>query len=364
MPGPAPDPGAGERRPVLAIDVGGTKIAAAAVTADGRILRRTTVPTPADRSADVVADAILRAVSEVRDRGREGISAEDRTSDRDSDRDSDRNSDRNRDRNRDRTSDHASGFEAVGIGSAGPLDLALGTVSPVNIPAWRGFPIVETLRAAVPGVPVELAGDGQCMALGEYRHGRPDVRGLLGMVVSTGVGGGVVLDGRLQTGPTGSAGHIGHLTVDPAGPRCPCGGRGCVEVYASGPNMVRWALDQGWSPAAKTTRDGAGLAAAARAGDVTARAAFARGAQALAASIVCAAALMELDEVVLGGGVVNGAADLLLEQIRAGVAAIAGMDFIRRVRIRSSSLGSEAGLLGAAALGAAAVTRERGALAA
>jgi glucokinase len=260
---------------VLAIDIGGTKIAAAAVTADGRILRRTTVPTPADQPADVVAAAILRAVEDLAQRGADanagatagaGVGA-----------------------------GVGAGFAAVGIGSAGPLDLALGTVSPVNIPAWRGFPIVEVLRAAVPGIPVELAGDGQCMALGEYQHGRPGVRGLLGMVVSTGVGGGVVLDGRVQTGPTGSAGHIGHLTVDPGGPLCPCGGRGCVEVYASGPNMVRWALEQGWHPDSKAARDGAGLAAAARAGDVTARAAFARGAQALAASVVCAAALMELD---------------------------------------------------------------------
>lgn len=300
--------------PVLALDIGGTKIAAAAVAAGGRVLRRTTVPTPADQPADVVADAVRRAVEDIARRGA------------------------------------AVGFAAVGIGSAGPLDLGLGTVSPVNIPAWRGFPIVAALRAAVPGVPVELAGDGQCMALGEYRHGRPGVRGLLGMVVSTGVGGGVVLDGRVQTGPTGSAGHIGHLTVDPAGPPCQCGGRGCVEVYASGPNMVRWALEQGWRPESKAARDGAGLAAAARAGDVTAQAAFARGAQALAASIVCASALMELDEVVLGGGVINGAADLLLAQIRSGVAEIAGMEFIRRVRIRASSLGPDAGLLGAAAL--------------
>lgn len=91
------------RRPVLAIDVGGTKIAAAAVTADGRVVRRTTVPTPADRSADVVADAVLRAVDDVDDRGREEFG--------------------------DTEGAHAPAFEAVGIGSAGPLDSASGTVS-------------------------------------------------------------------------------------------------------------------------------------------------------------------------------------------------------------------------------------------
>ncbi|GAA1988293.1 ROK family protein [Catenulispora subtropica] len=302
---------------MLAVDVGGTKIAAALVAEDGRILRGSSVPTPGGRDADLVADAVVRAVADL---------------------------------------DAAGGVAAVGIGSAGPLDVVAGTVSPVNIPAWRGYPIVATLRAAVPGVPVALAGDGQCMALGEYWRGEGEVRALLGMVVSTGVGGGVVLDGRVQTGPTGSAGHIGHITVDPDGPRCPCGGRGCVEVYASGPSMVRWAREQGWTPGSGA--DGAGLATDARAGDPVARAAFERGARAVAAAIVCAAALVELDEVVLGGGVVNGAADLLLDPIRAGMAAIAGLEFIRRVRVRASTLGAEAGLLGAAALGLEAATRE------
>ncbi|NUP53456.1 MAG: ROK family protein [Catenulispora sp.] len=308
----------------MAVDIGGTKIAAALVADDGRILRRSSVPTPGGRDADLVADAVLGALAD--------LDATDRITHR---------------------------VAAVGIGSAGPLDVTAGTVSPVNIPAWRAYPIVELLRTAVPGVPVALAGDGQCMALGEYWQGGAEVRALLGMVVSTGVGGGVVLDGRVQTGPTGSAGHIGHLTVDPDGPRCPCGGRGCVEVYASGPSMVRWAREQGWTPgssAGVAGADGAGLAAHARAGNPVARAAFDRGARAVAAAIVCAAALVELDEVVLGGGVVNGAADLLLEPIRTGLAAIAGLEFIRRVRIRASTLGAEAGLLGAAALGLAATT--------
>jgi glucokinase len=222
----------------------------------------------------------------------------------------------------------------------------------VNSPAWRGYPIVEVLRNALGGTPVVLAGDGQCMALGEYRWGGGGApsRSLLGMVVSTGIGGGVVVDGRVQTGPTGSAGHIGHLSVDPRGPECPCGGRGCVEAYASGPSMARWALDQGWRPR-HGSADGAALAADARAGDETALASFARGTEAIAVAVVAAAALYELDDVVIGGGVVNGAADLVLDRVRGGVAAIAGLDFIRRVRIRPSGLGAEAGLLGAAALG-------------
>ena len=100
----------------------------------------------------------------------------------------------------------------------------------------------------MPGVPVRLAGDGICMALGE--HWRGAGRGasfLLGMVVSTGVGGGLVLDGVPYHGRTGNAGHVGHVVVELDGQPCPCGGHGCVETVASGPWMTRWALANGWA---------------------------------------------------------------------------------------------------------------------
>lgn len=138
--------------------------------------------------------------------------------------------------------------EAVGIGCAGPLDLAAGTVSPVNMPSWRGFPLRDEVRKLT-GLPTMLAGDAQCFALGEHWLGAG--RGcpsLLGIVVSTGIGGGLVIDGAPLLGPTGNAGHVGHMSIDPYGERCECGGRGCVERYSSGPNMVRWALENGWSP--------------------------------------------------------------------------------------------------------------------
>ncbi len=125
--------------------------------------------------------------------------------------------------------------DGIGVGSAGPLDPRRGTVSPVNIPAWREFPLVDTLGEVLPGRPVRLAGDAQCMALGEWWRGLAEdgaarSRAMLGMVVSTGVGGGFVLDGVPYVGPTGNAGHIGHITVDPGGEPCPCGGVGCVHV--------------------------------------------------------------------------------------------------------------------------------------
>ncbi|MFI7469694.1 ROK family protein [Nonomuraea sp. NPDC049646] len=187
-------------------------------------------------------------------------------------------------------------FAAAAV-SSGPLDPAAGTVSPVNIPSWRDFPLVKTVEERLPERAARLAGDAQCMALGEWwRGGSGTARAMLGLVVSTGVGGGIVLDGLPYTGPTGNAGHIGHLAADPEGPPCPCGATGCVELYASGPNMAAWARDQGWDgPDAKH------LAAGAAAGDVIATRAFERAARALAIGILSSAVLLDLDHVVIGG---------------------------------------------------------------
>jgi glucokinase len=245
----------------------------------------------------------------------------------------------------------------VGIGSAGPVDVTAGTVSPVNIPAWRGFDVVGEVARAVPGRPVTLGGDGTCMALGEYWRGGHSGGGrtMLGVVVSTGVGGGLVIDGRIYAGPTGNAGHIGHTVIDLHGEPCPCGGCGCVELYASGPAMVRWAQSQGWPaegcslPAESDALDARVLAEHARAGHSVALAAFSRAADALAAGIVSAAALVDLDDVVIGGGVA-AAGEVLFGPLRAAMAARAGLGFVRRTRIHPSTLGSDAGLLGAAAL--------------
>jgi len=297
--------------PVLAVDVGGTKIAAAIVEPDGTIRARATTATPAGAGGQKVASALDRLVREVAAQGPPPRLA------------------------------------GIGVGSAGPLDIAAGTVSPVNIPDWRPFPILDALRPVLPGRPVLLAGDGHCMALGEYWRGGYTSAAMLGMVVSTGVGGGLVLDGRVRTGVTGNAGHIGHVVVDLDGPQCPCGGRGCVEAFASGPSMTRWARERGWAPAGP--QDARTLARDARDGDPVARAAFQRSATALAAGIVSAAGLLDLDDVVVGGGVA-GAGDLLFTPLREAVADLAGLAFIRRVRIHPSPLGTDAGLLGAAAL--------------
>jgi glucokinase len=299
--------GEGDAASVLAVDIGGTKLAAALVRPDGRLGPLATRPTPKGDAEEVFA--ALAAVAT------EAIGGEE--------------------------------VSGAGIGSAGPLDAIAGTVSPVNIPGWRGFPVRDRLAALLGGRPVVLANDAVAGAMGEYHHGAGrGVRAMLGMVVSTGVGGGLILDGRVYAGATGNAGHIGHTVVDLGGDPCPCGARGCVETITSGPAMVRWALARGWSGSADT---GVALAASARDGDSVALAAFDRSARALAAAISSAAALCDLDRVVIGGGVAR-AWDLLEPPLTAAMADYAGLAFVRRVEIVRSALDGRAGLLGVAAL--------------
>jgi len=290
----------------LALDIGGTKIAAGLVDAEGVLLQEFRTPTPDSEDPEVVWAAGSRVISEVLALGP---------------------------------------VAGVGISSAGPIDLPAGAISPLNIGAWRGFPVLERVAALVPGLPVRLAGDGLCMALGEHWRGAGKGAGfLLGMVVSTGIGGGLVLDGVPYDGRTGNAGHVGHVVVDLDGPPCACGGRGCAEAIASGPRLVAWAREQGWAGA-----DARELAAAAAAGDEVAVQAFDRGARAVAAMIASVAAVCDLDRVVIGGGVA-GAGPVLFDPLRTALAEYLGLDFISGLAVLPAALGGQAGLVGAAAL--------------
>jgi glucokinase len=292
----------------LAIDIGGTKVAAGLVNSSGGLVRKATSPTP-HGDAEAVWAAARQLVVEM-------------------------------------TSGDA--VRGVGISSAGPVDLPAGTVSPINIASWRDFPIVERVAAMVPGVPVRLGGDGLCMALGEHRHGAGrGAQFLLGMVVSTGVGGGLVLDGAPYDGATGNAGHVGHVVVDLDGERCTCGGRGCVETIAAGPRMATWARANGWT--AGPEADAKELAEAAMSGNALALSAFRRGAAAVAAMIASVAAVCDLDLVVIGGGVAKSGA-LLFDPVREALGTYAQLDFIRGIRVVPAELGGDAGLVGAAAL--------------
>ncbi|MGV9343660.1 ROK family protein [Streptomyces spiralis] len=298
---------------VAALDIGGTKIAGALVDGHGSILVRAQRATPAQEDGDTVMRAVEDVLGELAATplwGRAG---------------------------------------ALGIGSAGPVDASAGTVSPVNVPGWRDYPLVERARAATGGLPVALIGDGVAITAAEHWQGA--ARGhdnALCMVVSTGVGGGLVLGGRLHPGPTGNAGHIGHISVDLDGDPCPCGSRGCVERIASGPNIARRALENGWRPGPDGDTSAAAVAAAARAGDAVAVASFERAARALAAGIAATATLVEIDIAVIGGGV-GKAGDVLLAPLRQALADYATLSFVRHLTVVPARMGTDAGLVGAAA---------------
>ncbi|MFJ4778787.1 ROK family protein [Streptomyces sp. NPDC088762] len=344
-PFPAPRAGASAAGLTVAIDIGGTKIAGALVHPDGTMTATTRRPTPraADAGEDhgggpgAGAEAVMAAVTEV-------------------------------------IADLAgsplwSSVVRCGIGSAGPVDASRGTVSPVNIGAWREFPVQARIAAELAArgadVPTVLVGDGVAMTAAEHWLGA--ARGhanALCMVVSTGVGGGLVLNNQLHPGPTGNAGHIGHISVAFDGEPCVCGGRGCVESIASGTAIARWALAQGWTPAGAghgagtesaegATGDAgdataAGVAAAAAAGDPIALAAFDRAGRALAAAIAATATLVETDIAVIGGGVA-ASGDTLFAPIREHLAAYATLSFVRELQVVPATLGTHAGLIGAAA---------------
>lgn len=300
--------------PVLALDIGGTKIALAVVAADGTVLAETVRPTERSGDPEAVfapaADGLRALVAEA------GLS----------------------------------GPLRVGMGSAGPIDAPAGTISPVNIAAWRSYPISERVAGVLTdaGVApdVALAGDGACFALGEHWLGAGrDVDSMVGMVLSTGVGGGAVLDNQLFGGRTGNAVHLGHISVNAWGPRCVCGGHGCTEMYARGPALVAAAKVAGWTGG----DDAQALTADARAGNAIALEVIDRGMRALAAGIATTATELDVTTFVLGGGVAK-AGEVIFAPLRKHLRDFAVLDFVTDLEVRPAEL-ANAGLLGAAALG-------------
>jgi glucokinase len=298
---------------VAALDIGGTKIAGALVDSSGRLLARVQEHTPADEDGETVMAAVAEVLGELA------------------------------------VDPRWTRVATVGIGSAGPVDASAGTVSPVNVPGWRSYPLVDRVRAAVGGLPVALVGDGAAMTAAEHwqgaAHGRNNA---LCMVVSTGVGGGLILDGRLYSGPTGNAGHLGHISVELDGEMCACGSRGCVERIASGPNIAHRALERGWRPSLDGDSTAAAVARAARAGDPVARASFERAARALAAGIAATAALVEIEVAVVGGGVA-AAGEVLFAPLRRALRDYATLSFVRGLEVAPARIGTDGGLVGAAA---------------
>jgi glucokinase len=299
---------------VLAIDIGGTKIAVALVDRDGEVGRSAVVPTVRSSEAEAVFAPAAEAIAEVI----EPFGTPPTTL-------------------------------RVGISSAGPINGPAGTISPVNIGAWRDFGVsehVERVLADRFGVTadVALAGDGHCFALGEHWLGAGrDVDSMVGLVLSTGVGGGAVLDNRLFAGTTGNSVHLGHISVNAWGPECVCGCHGCVEWYARGPALVAAARLRGWEG-----EDAQALTDDARDGDEIALSVIDYGMRALAAGIASTATQLDVTTFVLGGGV-SRAGDVIFAPLRRHLRDFATLDFVADLEVRPAVL-ENAGLLGAAAL--------------
>ena len=290
----------------LAVDIGGTKATVASIDGAFKVIHRREIATG---SADNLDAALIEASKDV-------IAA---------------------------TSGELIG---VGIGSAGPLNLSAGTISPVNIPSWRGFQIVDLFKQLTASNNVVLHGDGMAVADAEHQLGAGrGSRNMLGMVVSTGVGGGLILNGNLISGESGNVSFFGHHSINHTGIRCTCGRIGCVEAYASGPSMVKRARGLGWkSPEA----DFIALAQAARDGDSIAIQVIDEGAHALAVSIINVCAINDLDLVVVGGGV-SQAGDIYWQPLLTHIAAEAShISFLADLKIKKAELLRDSGLLGAA----------------
>jgi glucokinase len=295
---------------VLAVDVGGTKLAASLVDAEGRLGPVARASTPQGDQAD--AEAVWRELAAL-------------------------------------VEPYAArpDLAGVGVGCGGPMIWPDGVVSPLNIPAWQGFPLLDRVRRIFPEAPVRIHNDAVCVAVGE--HWRGAGRGadnVLGMVVSTGVGGGLILGGRLVDGASGNAGHVGHVVVDPDGPACTCGGYGCLEAIARGAALVSWAAEHGWPADGRDARD---LVADAGRGHSVARATIDRAGRALGVALASATHLCDVEVVAVGGGI-SQAGPLLFEPMEAALRRHAAMDFARGVRVVPAALGQVAGLVGAAAL--------------
>ncbi len=294
----------------LSIDLGGTKVEAALVDADGTIIEgsrgRAAMGATGGSTPDAAAASIASAL-------RPALA-----------------------------SPQWADVTAAGIGSAGPLNLPLGAISPINLTGLRDFPIVDVVRAASGLDDVRLRLDGTCIALAELWLGAArGVRNAIVFVVSTGVGGGIISDGRVIAGATGNAGHLGQVIVDRVEDSAAAA---TVEELASGPHTVTWARSQGW-----TGNDGEELVAAYTAGDELAVAAVVRSATAVGTGLVNAATLLDLELAVVGGGF-SLVSDDYVDHIRAAIDARAVNAFARAVRVERAALAGDAPLIGAAAL--------------
>ncbi|MEY4756296.1 MAG: hypothetical protein RJA34_1194 [Pseudomonadota bacterium] len=304
----------------IGVDLGGTQVRAALVDASGRLLARAAEKTDKTGGPQAVVQQILKLIAQVSAGADMAV------------------------------------IPAIGISAPGPLDSLAGVILDIpTLPGWINVPIRDWVSQAL-GKPVSLTNDGVAAAIGEWKFGAG--RGYSDFVyvtVSTGIGGGVISDGRVLHGRRQLAGHIGHMTILPDGEFCTCGNQGCWEAQASGTALGKYAREQAKrSPASLLSRWGDAVGAkevfeAALAGDQLSIDIVARQARLLGIGIVNLLHLYSPESVVVGGGVSHG-----FEQLELGMQGYVrehALPAFREVPIVRAQLGTDSGLIGAAAIG-------------
>jgi glucokinase len=307
----------------VGVDIGGTKIAAGLVNAAGEISSQVRVPMVSDSSAENGLDAVLSAINQVVSRAAAPISG-------------------------------------IGICAPGPLDPTTGVIlNPPNVPCWRNFPLAESVQKKY-SVPVEVDNDANAAALAETRWGAARGRKyVFYATIGTGIGTGIVFDGKIYHGRTGSAGEGGHVSIDYRGPICRCGKPGCIEVLASGTAIAQRARDciKAGEPSAMLELAGGSLAAITGKTVVNARSQrdpvaiklLSHAAEMISVWLSNMIDLLDPDVIVIGGG----AAALYhpyFTQIQARAAQLSLNPRASEVPIISAHYGADSGIAGGAAL--------------
>ena len=288
----------------IGVDLGGTKIEGIVLDADGAEVVRRRVPTERERGHEHIVERVAALVAELRA--------------------------------------HAPDARYVGVGTPGALSARDGTLKNSNTTCMNGRPVRDDLERAI-GIPVAMVNDANCFALAETLRGAAQGhRVVFGVILGTGVGGGVVLDGRIWAGPQHVAGEWGHHRIDPRGPQCYCGQRGCVETVLAGPALAR-----AYGAATGTACDAADVVARAAAGETAAGTVVEAYLETFGRALANVVNILDPDAIVLGGGLSN--VDLLYTRGRDAVARFVFNDELRTPIVRPV-LGDSAGVIGAALL--------------
>lgn len=315
---------------IVGVDLGGTNIVAGAMPDDGSALHaRRSQPTHAKLGADAVVDRIVQMILDVITvtMAETGATREQ--------------------------------FVGVGIGAPGPLDRDQGLVVVAPNLGWKNFPLRDRIQEGT-GLPVALDNDANCATLGEWWTGAArGASSVVGMTIGTGIGGGLILEGKLYHGASDVAGEIGHTTIDMNGRRCACGNYGCLEAYASGPNIADRARERisGEEHSVLAEMVGGDLSKitahtvyeAARAGDDAALDVVKETARFLGAGVANLLNVYNPDVVVIAGGVTD-AGDALFEPLRAEARRRAFKPAFDACRIVPGELQGSAGVVGAVAV--------------